>query len=52
MIDIKCHMLSIKLKRIQKFFDSNYVSTWKCIEKRKFILLYTTLKSKNEQYAY
>ena len=33
MIDIKCHMMSIKLKWIQKLFDSNYVSTWKYIEK-------------------
>ena len=33
MIDIKCHMLSIKLKWIQKLFDNNYVSTWKYIEK-------------------
>ena len=33
MIDIKCHMLSIKLKWIQKLFDSNYISTWKYIEK-------------------
>ena len=33
MIDIKCHMLSIKLKWIQKLFDSNCVSTWKRIEK-------------------
>ena len=33
MISIKCHMLSINLKWIQKLFDSNYVSTWKYIEK-------------------
>ena len=26
-------MLSIKLKWIQKLFDSNYVSTWKYVEK-------------------
>ena len=29
-------MLSIKLKWIQKLFDSNYVSTWKYIEKMCF----------------
>ena len=33
MIDIKCHMLSIKLKWIQKLFDSIYVGAWKYIEK-------------------
>ena len=31
-IDIKCQMLLIKLKWIQKLFDSNYVSTWKYIK--------------------
>ena len=39
MIDIKCHMLSIKMKWIQKLlFDSNYVSTWKRIEKKCRVL--------------
>ena len=53
MIDIKCHMLSIKLKWIQKLFDSNYVSTWKYIEKMCleenlfFCILRSNLKMNN-----
>ena len=36
MIVIKCHMLSIKLKWIQKLFDSNYVRniSRKCVLKK------------------
>ena len=53
MIDIKCHMLSIKLKWIQKLFDSNYVSAWKYIEKMClkenlfFCILRSNLKMNN-----
>ena len=53
MIDIKCHMLSIKLKWIQKLFDSNCVSTWKYIEKMClkenlfFCILRSNLKMNN-----
>ena len=36
MIDIKCHMLSTKLKWKPKLFDSNFVSSWKRIEKMCF----------------
>ena len=54
MIDIKCHMLSIKLKWIQKLFDSNYVGSWKCIEKMCleenlfFCILRSNLKMNNK----
>ena len=53
MIDVKCHMSSIKLKWIQKLFDSNYVGTWKRIEKMClkenvfFCMLCSNLKTNN-----